>query len=202
MSIITILTSAELKIFKNPPEFNSEERKKYFYISVWAEKELKTFRTAINKVCFILQLGYFQAVKRFFYANTYQKKDIEYIANRLNISLEEIDINKYKKETFNRNKKIILINLGFEPFTQKHNKLLIEKITQLVSKQLKPKFIFSEAIDFLIKNKIEVPGYYIFAQNRALVKSCGNLILPNTTLFFLKLPSFLLYPEPLCHCKK
>ena len=172
MSIITILTSAELKIFKNPPEFNSEERKKYFYISVWAEKELKTFRTAINKVCFMLQLGYFQAVKRFFYANTYQKKDIEYIANRLNISLEEIDINKYKKETFNRNKKIILINLGFEPFTQKHNKLLIEKITQLVSKQLKPKFIFSEAIDFLVKNKIEVPGYYIFAQN--ITKAINN----------------------------
>jgi len=172
MSLITILTSAELKTFKNPPEFNSEERKKYFYIPVWAEKEFKTFRTDINKVCFILQLGYFHAVKRFFHTNTYQKKDIEYVANKLNIFLEKTDLITYKRETFNRNRKIILINLGFEPFIQKHNKLLIEKITQLVSKQLKPKIIFSELIDFLIKNKIEVPGYYIFAQN--ITKAINN----------------------------
>jgi TnpA family transposase len=164
MPSLKILISTELKIFKNPPEFNSEERKKYFYIPVWAEKEFKTFRTVINKVGFILQLGYFQAVKRFFTANKYPKKDIEYIANKLNTSFEEIDINKYKGATFNRNKKIILINLGFEAFTQKHNDLLMEKANQLVSKQLKPKFIFSELIDFLIKNNIEVPEYYIFAQ--------------------------------------
>jgi len=138
MPSLKILTSTELKIFKNPPEFNSEERKKNFYIPVWAEKEFKTFRTVINKVGFILQLGYFQAVKRFFTANKYPKKDIEYIANKLNTSFEEIDINKYKGATFNRNKKIILINLGFEAFTQKHNDLLMEKANQLVSKQLKP----------------------------------------------------------------
>jgi hypothetical protein len=164
MTLLEILSASELKTLKNPPEFNSEERKHFFYLSKWAEKYLETLRKNVNKVGFVLQLGYFRAVKKNFIPSTYHRKDIEYVANKLEIPTQEIDINEYTTPDLSKNKKIILKNLGFQIFNDEEKKLLIEKADDLVARQLKPKFILSELIDFLIKKKIEVPGYSTLAE--------------------------------------
>ncbi|MEQ8192725.1 MAG: DUF4158 domain-containing protein, partial [Candidatus Eremiobacterota bacterium] len=88
----------------------------------------------------------------------------EYVANKLGIPEQEIDLNEYTRPDLSKNKKVILKNLGFQIFNDEEKKLLIEKSDDLVAKQLKPKLILSELIEFLIKKKIEVPGYSILAE--------------------------------------
>ncbi|MEQ8191135.1 MAG: DUF4158 domain-containing protein, partial [Candidatus Eremiobacterota bacterium] len=122
MTLLQILSASELKTLKNPPEFNSEERKYFFYLPKWAEKYLETLRKNVNRVGFILQLGYFRAVKRNFIPSKYHKRDIEYVANKLGIPEQEIDLNEYTRPDLSKNKKVILKNLGFQIFNDEEKK--------------------------------------------------------------------------------
>ena len=186
MTLLQILSASELKTLKDPPEFNSEERKYFFYLPKWAEKYLETLRKDINKIGFVLQLGYFRAVKKNFIPSKYHKKDIEYVTNKLNIPFDEVDISKYHRVDLNRNKNVILKNLGFQTFNDEEKKLLIEKANSLIARQLKPKLILSELMDFLIKKKIEVPGYFTLAEIITLAinnyeKKLMKIIIDNIT---------------------
>ena len=164
MTLLQIISNSEVKTLKNPPEFNSEERKHFFYLSKWAEKYLEILRKDINKVGFLLQLGYFRAVKKTYSPSKYHKRDFEYVVNLLGISGEEIDLNEYTRQDSNKNKQVILKNLGFKAFDNEEKKILIEKADDLVARQLKPKIILLELMDFLAKRKVEIPGYRTLAE--------------------------------------
>lgn len=66
MSRIKLLQSSEIKIFDSPPVFNHEHRLQFFLINEFIEMKLRKFRTPYSKLGFILQLGYFKWVGRFF----------------------------------------------------------------------------------------------------------------------------------------
>ena len=163
MIYIKILTNSEINSFNNPPLFNSEERKRFFYLSDWVLNEITTFKNDLNKIAFILTLGYFKASKQFYSPNTYYEYDLRFIANKLDISLTNIDINNYNRRTMNRYKKIILSKLGYTPFSNKILEDLKEEARHIVQKGLKPKTVLSELLNYLVNNKIEIPKYYTLA---------------------------------------
>src|ERR1035437_4251700 len=160
MPHIKILNQYEIKTFDFPPEFNGDERKKFFNLQKWTAETIKTFRTPTNKVGFVLQLGYFKATNKFFTYRKFHKNDIEFIARKLELSTEDIDFSAYKERTVIRHREIILENLGFQKFDEQSKQIVIEESFSLALKQIKPRFMFWSLVDFISRKKIEVPSYY------------------------------------------
>lgn len=156
---LKILSQRDMKVFSFPPEFTGDERKRFFNLSKLTNELLESFRTPTNEVGFVLQLGYFKAVNKFFAAQRFHQRDIEFVARRLEFSLEEIDFEKYINTTFERHQDIILENLGFQKFNEQSKRLLTEEALSLCSNQMKPRFMFMSLVDFLRGERIEVPGY-------------------------------------------
>ncbi len=164
MTTIKVLATLEREVFENPPELGSEERKKYFRVPKWAEKCIEKFRSPTNKVGFVLMLGYFRAVKRIFIPKKYHEYDCRYVANQLGISTDQVDLDMYNRKTQSRHKEIMLKNMGYKSFNNNIYKEFMDETDYLVAKQLKPRTVFRELLDYLIRNKIEVPTYNFFAK--------------------------------------
>ena len=58
MSRIAFLTANEKRKFDAPPSFKQQEREAYFAISYSTKKMLYGLKTPINRMGFLLQLGY------------------------------------------------------------------------------------------------------------------------------------------------
>jgi len=163
MPDLKIFNKKEKQSFDNPPEFGSIERKKYFGLSNWALEKANSLRGATNKVCFIMLFGYFKAEKKFYSTKTFNPADIKYVAQRLNIPLEDVNIIKYKGASIGRHKKTILEYMDYKAFDNDVRKELELECLELVHRQIKPKLIFGELRNYLVNNKIEVPKYYVLS---------------------------------------
>ena len=53
---------------------------------------------------------------------------------------------------------------GFKPFRPHGRPVFAEEIARLLRSQIKPKVIFWRCVDVLIREKIEVPGYFPLAR--------------------------------------
>jgi hypothetical protein len=63
----------------------------------WANDLIESFRTPTSKVGFILQLGYVKAVNKFFVASKFYLKDIEFVAQKLDIPIKDIHFGTYNE---------------------------------------------------------------------------------------------------------
>ena len=52
--------------FDNPPVLTSEQRSIFLQAPTWATEYVRQLQTPSNKVGFLLQVGYFRIVSRFF----------------------------------------------------------------------------------------------------------------------------------------
>jgi len=163
-TFIKILPSQNIKRFDNPPEFSGEQRKQMFAVQNWVLDLLGTFTSPINKVGFVLQLGYFKAVNKFYTSKKYHQKDVEYVARSLKINFNKVKITDYKDRTFLRHQETILEETGFKKFTPAMKELLIKEAELLTSRQSKPRLIFMSLVDFLQTKKIQVPSYNTVAE--------------------------------------
>ncbi len=161
---LKIISQKEIRVFDNPPEFNGEQRKKFFSVAIWTREILERFRTPTNKIGFVLQLGYFKAVNKFFVANRFHQNDIEFVTSRLEMSLKDICLEEYKERSFERHQEIILKKLGWKKFNEDAKTLLIQETFILCSKQTKPRLMFLSLVDFLRYKKTEAPTYYAIAE--------------------------------------
>lgn len=163
MPRMNILNTVEQEAFESAPVFNSFQRKRYFDLSQAVQRAATTLRTPANQLCFLLSCGYFKASKRFFATRTFHPQDMEYVAGRAELRPDEIALDRYPKETSSRHRAFILDFYGFKPFRPHGRLVLAEEIAQLVRSQTKPKVIFWRCVDVLIREKIEVPGYFPIA---------------------------------------
>jgi Domain of unknown function (DUF4158) len=62
-----------------------------------------------------------------------------------------------------RHQALILDFYGFRPFKPHGQAILVEEIARLVRSQLKPRLIFSRSVETLVREKVEVPGYFRLA---------------------------------------
>jgi TnpA family transposase len=164
MPYIRILNNNDIREFENPPRFDGEERKRFFYLPNWARDLVRSFGTSTNQVGFVLQLAYFKAVGRFFAARKFHQNDMEFIALRLNIRSDTIDLSQYTRTTFERHQDLILANMGVRKFDPKRRKLLTDEAHRLCFGQMKPRLMFMSLVDFLKSQKIEIPNYHTFAE--------------------------------------
>ena len=157
-----ILTPLEQKAFDAPPEFNSEERKKYFDLPAGLLHLAQQLRTPTNQVCFLVSCGYFKATKKF-YTGAFHRPDLDYVAHQLGLSTQDIHPAAYDKQTRRRHQEQILEFYGFQPFDRLARRFITREIEAMVQTQQRPQVILLRAVDILIREKVEVPAYFLLA---------------------------------------
>ena len=184
-----ILNSVEREGFDLPPIFNSAERKRCFDFPAPILQIATSLRTNTNQVVFLMSCGYFKATKRFYPVPTFHQRDLVYVADRIANAPQTIDLTSYPKQSMARNQATILEFYGFRPFKPHGRALLAAEIARLVQSHLKPKLIFSRAVEVLVRDKVEVPGYFSMAaliltainqHNRRLTATIETLLTQET----------------------
>ena len=158
MPRMNILNSVEQDAFESAPVFNSFQRKQYFDFPQAIQQAAASLRTPANQLCFLLSCGYFKASERFFPTRTFLPRDVEYVAGRTGLRLEEIKLDHYPKETSSRHRGFILDFYGFKPFRPNGRPFLAEEIARLVRSQIKPKVILWRCVDVLIRENSAPPA--------------------------------------------
>lgn len=87
-SIINVLDDTQRREFDKPPKFTYPQRKIMFSLPEWAETEKNLILDPMNKLGFIIQLGYFKASGRFFKTETFIKEDIGFISRVFKLNIE------------------------------------------------------------------------------------------------------------------
>src|SRR5262245_66356582 len=95
MPRMKILNSVEREVFDFPPVFNSVEHKRCFEFPTPRQDIATSLRTASNQLVFLLSCGYFKATKRFYPVPTFHRRDLTYVADRIAVTLEGIDLTDY-----------------------------------------------------------------------------------------------------------
>lgn len=167
MTILTILSEAEIQTFETPPVFTAEERKHFFILPKWAEEIVSTLPKPYSKIGFILQLGYFRATKKFYAPHTFHQTDLLFVARRL--AVEATGRLLYAKATIHRHRVMIREKLGYSPFSAGTEALLKKEADFLFSKQMRLKDIFAALLQKLEQQKVEVPSYNKLAE---LITDC------------------------------
>ena len=189
MPRMKILNSVERGVFESPPIFNSAERKRCFDFPAPLQEIATSLRTATNQVVFLLSCGYFKATKRFYPVPTFHQRDLAYVSDRTAAAQETIDLADYPRQTMARHQAAILEFYGFRTFKPHGRELLAAGIARLVQSHLKPKLIFSRAVEVLVRDKVEVPGYFPLAaliltainqHNRRLTATVEALLTPES----------------------
>lgn len=162
MPRMKILNALEVDSFESPPVFTTAERKRYFTVPLGLVEILDTLRTPANKICFSLMAGYFRARHKFF-GKQFRRLDVEFVARRLNIALETINLELYDKQTAARHQQLLIEYFGFQPFDESVASLVKNEIAAQIRRQLRPKLILFETIALLERRKIEIPSYNLLA---------------------------------------
>ena len=174
---------------RSPPIFNSAERKRCFDFPAPLQEIATSLRTSTNSLVFLLSCGYFKATKRFYPVPTFHRRDLGYVSDRIAAAQETIDLADYPRQTMARHQAAILEFYGFRTFKPNGRALLAAEIARLVQSHLKPKLIFSRAFEVLVRDKIEVPGYFPLAaliltainqHNRRLTATVEALLTPES----------------------
>ena len=160
MPRMKILNTVEQEAFDIPPVFNSAQRKQFFDFPLKIRHIAANLRTPINRLCFLLNCGYFKASKRFFSARTFQSRDISYVAQHETLQLDDVDIDSYNRQSQHRHQQRILNFCGFRAFDQKAHAFIVQEAEMMARSQLKPRLIFWRCVDLLIQEKAQTPSYF------------------------------------------
>lgn len=162
MPRMKVFNALEEETFETPPAFNTAERKRYFTLPVGLNELVETLRTPTNKVCFILVAGSFRARRKFF-PQRFRQADVEFVATRLGIAPESVNLNDYDRATSTRHQQMIAEFFGYRKFDDESKLRLKREIASLVRSQARPKLMLLEAVQSLARHKVVIPSYNTLA---------------------------------------
>src|SRR6266481_8603293 len=140
-----IFNALEEESFEAPPVFTSVERKKFFDFPLTILDTTESLRTPTNKACFLMMAGYFKSRRRFF-AKRFHTNDIAYIIGKLGISIDQVEVASYDKQSYARHQRLILDFYGFVEFDKDSAKLIADEINRMVRSCVRPKLILLEVL--------------------------------------------------------
>ncbi|MDJ1498265.1 Tn3 family transposase [Cytophagaceae bacterium DM2B3-1] len=157
-----VIDQSSQKEFDTPPVLDYQLRKHFFSLPPWAENIVSGLSSSVNKVGFILQLGYFKATGRFFKPITFRKGDISFITQRI-LQVGSVQIRDYADATRRRHQEEILRQCHVLPFTGEARLLCEQEALQLVSHLQKRQLVFAALASFIREHRIQLPSYTTFA---------------------------------------
>jgi TnpA family transposase len=155
------LSHEQRQRFDSPPSLTNAQRAVFTQLPEWAEQFYATLPTSTNRAGFLLQLGYFRTVCRFFEPSQFRQGDIAFIQKSgKNIDPNQVDMAAYQQSSsYYRHQVEILSRLGFEPFTAQHQRLLLEEAKRLAHLQVTPEGIIDSCVAYLRDRRVETPAY-------------------------------------------
>mgnify|MGYP001287365104 CR=1 FL=1 len=164
MPKLSILTTEEQREFDSPPKFHKVDRPRYFSISPEIRQlGFNKLRTPVNRVGFILQLGYFRASGKFFIAEQYRKRDIQHVCKMLEID-DPISMDEYSETSRKNHRDSILAMSGWKLPDESDHEKLISQALWFIEQQLAPKKVFDALIEFCSNNQLVIPSYNRLAE--------------------------------------
>lgn len=179
MSELEILSKNERRSFDKTPSLSRQERQLYFRLDSETKAFVSNLKKPINRVGFVLQLGYFKAMGRFYPTNAFKKRDINYVNRMLGYkNSTSFELSKYTSSTYYRHQEKIQSTLDWQPFDSVRYERLLDQANHQASLQRKPKHIFGQLIDFCWKQQITIPSYTELAE----LVTKGFLTFENTVV--------------------
>lgn len=163
-TLLQIHADSVRETFDNAPKLLAPSRQVLFDLPAWAETVSSQFHSDSSRLGFILQLGYFQATHRFFPIGKFHQEDIRYVIDRFLLQLEPEELGAYSTTTHWRHQELILQQLGFQRFSETHQKKLTEEALRLGTIHMRPDALFDYLLCFLEERRIEIPSYHTLAQ--------------------------------------
>jgi hypothetical protein len=162
-------------LLEKPRKLSDSERTIYFSLSDIQKDIIDNLDSNVNKVGFVIQLGYFKVTHIFYHVDRYNDQDIKYVQNLLGF-----DVNlkvEYADRSRNRHKKLILEILGIKPFKESED-TFDKELYKLTNNTIDLETIIKELTLFAKTNKFELPSSYLFAKkiNEAILEREKNFI--------------------------
>ena len=159
MTKLAILSSVEQHTFDKPPKFQKIDRPSYFALTPDIRRlGFSKLRSPINRVGFVLQLGYFRATGKFFVAEDFRKRDIQYVYKMLELS-GTIDASVYSETSSKNHRDTILELSGWVSPNESHEQKLITQLQWFIKQQLSPRKVFEALVEYCWNSKIVIPSY-------------------------------------------
>lgn len=158
---LSILSPSEKQSIYQRPVFTKEERAIYFAMNSAEENIIKTeLRGISSKVIFILQLGYFRSLFKFFKFDVGDvEKDIIFILQEYFPEQSLDDINLCNKKARIHHCTLIKALYDYNDVDTPLLQKLLKKAESLLLQDANPKYVFKELHVYLNKNKYILPGY-------------------------------------------
>jgi signal recognition particle subunit SEC65 len=159
MPRMQILSPAEQRAFDTPPLMNAAQRKAAFDLPVAFQSETEQLRDPVHKIGFYLNAGYFRRSRRCFAAESFQVRDIGFVASQLGYEAAIFETSAYPIRTRQRHERTIERLSGFRPLDTAGEARLVLLIEQKVTAHEKPKIIFYAALEHLAADRSISPSY-------------------------------------------
>ena len=157
---ITILSAEEVRDLYGSPRFSQEKRSLYFAMDTQEFDLTLSHRSLMNRLSFVLQLGYFKARRMFFSFPLYEaEEDIRFIMDSHfpGHSLpEKMEVNR--RTRWKQQQKILSL-FDYHECDAAWRDKLEERARRYVQISAKPVNIFKELITYLEKSRVVLPAY-------------------------------------------
>ncbi len=154
------LSPDERTRFDAPPTLTVHQRPILLDLPAWAETYLQSGQTPTNQVGFLLQLGYFRVVTRFFVADRFEADIVEWISGRLRVDPNTVDLTDYaRSRTAYRHREDILHFLGYRAFGSEYQRVLADEAHRLAHLQTRPALMLDALAGYLREHRVEIPPY-------------------------------------------
>lgn len=167
---IELLPKEQREMFDKPPKFTKADRAVYFHFEKPVQKYISTIQSPNNKICFIVNYGYFRARGRFFEPGNFKRVDIDYIraAYGFTPKTKNLTPDKYNAifggASATRYKKKILELESWTPLNDDITTSLSNLSKFHAEKMLSPEKHLAVLTSHLWKEKIVTPAYDYFAK--------------------------------------
>ena len=154
---IEILSQQNIDFHNNPPKFNAEQRKSYFYISNDITNLISSIRGKANKVFFVVAYVYLKKTAQF-YSKAYQR-DIDYVCKALKFDIPQLNWDDYKKDTQRVHQYKLSSHLGLIHLSLVENTEIKKEINRKLHEAKSPRRIFYDVVDILREKRMVIPVY-------------------------------------------
>ena len=163
-----VLEQNERILFDKPRALTDNHYQVYSALIEGAKSIYRELRTDKTRLVFLLQYYYFSVNKRFYKLNKTPDKDITFLIKKYHLSSlysfvknRQLDLLRKslpERSALNYQKQIRLL-LKWEPFDRENRSRLVLHCRQECEKRMEPRDLLDSAINFLLKNRIEIPIY-------------------------------------------
>jgi len=163
--------------FDWPPILSAEQKLIFLQAPSWANEYVRQLQTPSNKVGFLLQVGYFRIVSRFFVPGRFLQDDVDFVTDKISVDVNAVEMADYEGNTARRHQKDILEYFGFSGFDKSAGEAMLSEAERLAHVQTRPHLIFQGMVSFLQEHHIEIPTYQTIKSilDKALVTFESNL---------------------------